>query len=321
MVKTLPGCIISLGSINVDVAARGDHWPSFGKSERAERFHIGGGGRAANVALFTARLGVETRLIVHVGDDLLRELALRSLREAGVDLRSVAILPGLPTSVTEILVRDDGAKAMLVADEATSTWSPEDIDAAARTIDASPSGSILVVDLDIPTRVVESGVGVARDRGFPVVLDPSHPERLPDTLLRRADYVTPDAGEAERLTGIAVTSVEDATRAGQVLVERGVQAALVKLEHGGCVVVTRDLRAAISTRPVQVVDSTGAGDAFAAGLAVALHGGQAILDAARFAVASANFAVTAFGAQGGNPTRDVLLQTLDSTVMAPRSLG
>jgi ribokinase len=297
------GRVVSLGSINVDVELRGSAWPAFGGSSQVTSSSPAGGGKAANVAYVARRLGAEARLIGHVGDDDLARVALRALATAGVDLRGVKVVEGSPTGLAVVLVRPDGEKAIIAANNANDAWTEEDAAAAASHLDQVDGKTVLVVDVDVPVHVVERLAAHARARGIPVVLDPSPPEQVGATLLRLADYVTPDHSEAEQLTDIAVSSPEAAFRAGEALRARGVGTALVKLERGGCVAVGAGLHVHVPSVPVEPVDSTGAGDAFAAGLAVALAESSSVLDAVHFAVAAATLKVQSYGAQAWQPTR------------------
>jgi ribokinase len=202
-----------------------------------------------------------------------------------------------------IVVRSDGEKSIVVAGNANEVWSPADAHDATATVAAAPPGSILVTDLEVPAFVVQQVAETARRRNLRIVLNPSHAERLPNSLYPLIDYITPNAFEARRLTGTQVQSVDDAFQAGQALVDRGACTALVKLARGGCVVVTREWKEYVPTAPVRAVDTTGAGDAFAGALSVALLEGQRVLEAARFAVAAAYLAVQGYGAQPSYPTR------------------
>jgi ribokinase len=304
------GRIIALGSINVDFEVRAERWPAPGTTLLGRDFLMAGGGKGGNVAYLARRLGVGTRLIGHVGDDVLCEQALRSLRDAGVDLHSTKVVAGCPTGVAMIVVRPDGEKAIVAAGNANDTWTAADAHDAAVTVAADPPGSVLVADLEVPAFVTQQVVEAARRRNLRTVLNPSRPERMPDSLYPLIDYMTPNPFEARQLTGIAVESVDAAFRAGQVLVDRGVSTALVKLARGGCVVVTKDRRDYIPTVPVRAIDTTGAGDAFAGALSVALLEERPVLEAARFAVAAATLSVQKYGAQPSYPTRSELEHAL-----------
>lgn len=296
--------LLAVGSINMDVQVRTDRWPDEGETLLARDFLMTGGGKAANVAFLARRLGRPARLFGHVGGDVLADEALRSLEDAGVDLGGVRRVEGSATALSMIVVRPDGEKTIILAPNANDAWEDGDADGVAEAIGSAPAGSVLVVDLEVPEDIVRRAVRAARERSFPIVLDPSPADRMPDDLFALADVITPNPAEAETLTGIAVHSAEDAKRAGRELLKRGAKAACMKLPEGGCVVVADGIGERIDPLELDVVDTTGAGDAFAGGLGVALLDGLGIVEAARFAVATSHVAVTVYGSQESYPTRD-----------------
>jgi ribokinase len=304
--------VISLGSINMDVQVRTDRWPESGETMLADEFLMTGGGKAANVAVLARRLGAEIMLIGHVGDDSLADDTLRGLNGADVDLQHVSHVENTPTAVSIIVVRPGGEKTIILAPNANLAWDEErDSDAVAGAIEAAPDGSVLVVDLEIPLPVVRRVMGAARNRSFQVVLDPSPADRVSDDFYEFVDVLTPNAAEAGQLTGIDVASDHAAERAGRALVNRGVAAVCQKLDGGGCVVAAPDATHRIHPVPVDVVDQTGAGDAFAGGMGVALAEGLPIAEAARFAVACSHLAVTVYGSQQSYPSRDALNEMIE----------
>lgn len=304
--------VISLGSINMDVQVRTDRWPESGETMLADEFMMTGGGKAANVAVLARRLGAEAMLIGHVGDDSLADDILQGLNGADVDLQHVSNVENTPTAVSIIVVRPGGEKTIILAPNANLAWDEDhDPDAVAGAIEAAPDGSVLVVDLEIPISVVRGAIEAARGRSFQVVLDPSPAERISDDLYELIDVLTPNTAEANQLTGIEVDSDDAAERSGRALVDRGVAAVCQKLDGGGCVVVRSDATHRIHPVPVDVVDQTGAGDAFAGGMGVALVEGLPIAEAARFAVACSHLAVTAYGSQQSYPSRDALDEMIE----------
>ena len=303
--------IISLGSINADFQLRAKRWAEAGHDLLVTDFMRCGGGKAANVAYAAHRLGSPVMLIGHVGDDDLAEQALSPLRRLGIDLQRVSSVGGTATGFVTIVVTPDGKKTMIAAHNANDVWTEEEAANAAATVAQVAAGSILVVDCAVSIDPVERAASVAVHRKFPVILDPSPVERMPDRLFPLADFVTPNSVEAERLTGIAVQSVEGALRAGRALISRGAKVALMKMAQGGCAVVTADSAVAIRPTPVKVADTTGAGDVFAGALAVALLEGRSLPDAARFAVAAAHVSVTRYGAQASYSDRAEVEKMLD----------
>lgn len=299
-------CVISLGSINVDFQVRTDRWPDAGETLLGHDFLMTGGGKGANVATLARRLGVPAMLIGRVGDDVLAGETLRPLREAGVDLEHVSETTGWATAVSMIVVRPDGRKTIILAANANDSWPETDANAVAKVVNNAPSGSVLVVDLEVPRFIVRAAAEAARRRSLPVVLDPSPADRMEDDLYELIDVITPNPSEGRLLTGVGIESPDDAERAARKLLERGVTAVCQKLAGGGCMVVTEDGSHHVAAEDVDVVDTTGAGDAFAGAMGVALFEGQALVDAARFAVAAATVAVTTYGSQEAYPSRDEL---------------
>jgi ribokinase len=295
--------IISLGSINGDFQVRAERWAEAGHDLLVTDFMRFGGGKAANVAYAARRLGSPVMLIGHVGDDDLAEQALNPLRQLPLDLRFVSCVRGKETGFVTIVVTPDGKKTMIAAHNANDVWTEKEAANAASGVAKAAAGSILVADCAISIDPVERAARAAVLRKFPIILDPSPAERVPDRLFPLVEFVTPNPVEAQQLTGIAVQSIEDALRAGRALISRGTKVALMKMPQGGCVTVTADSATAIRPTPVKVVDTTGAGDVFAGAFAVALLERRGLLDAVRFAVAAAHVSVTRYGAQASYPDR------------------
>lgn len=298
--------VLSLGSINVDLQVRAEQWPTASETTLASDYLQAGGGKAANVALLASRLGVPARLFGRIGEDVLADLALGELRDAEVDLRGVSRAAGAATAISMIVVRPDGDKTIVLAPNANMSWTESAEDALARAIGAAEKDAILVADLEIPERIVRACLRAARERGLTTVLDPSPADRVDDELLSLSDYLTPNPRECERLTDVRVTSEEDARRAGRALLGRGVSHACMKLQHGGALLVGEREQELFRAPKVEVVDKTGAGDAFAGGLAAALACGRSAHEAVQQAVAASTFAVTRYGSQAAYPTRDEL---------------
>jgi ribokinase len=297
--------IVAVGSINVDAQMRSDRWPERGESMLVRDFHFVSGGKAGNVAVCARRLGCGACLVGCVGDDGLADRALAGPRSAGVE-ELVAHVPG-PTGVAMLVVRPDGEKTSLFAPNANDGWRDREIDAALRLVASLPPTSALVVDFEISPSAAERVLEAGQARGLGTVLDPSPASRVTDAALATADVVTPNANEAATLTGISVSGEREARRAVDVLLERGARSALVKLPKGGCVVGTRDRSWLVrAPRGFDVVDETGAGDAFASAVAVALTEQKPLTDAAILGVAAATFAITRYGAQASYPNRTEL---------------
>ncbi len=298
--------LLSLGSLNADFQLRTPRPLQAGETLLGTDFVRLGGGKAANRAFLAHRLGHPAHLLARVGDDELREQAVAPLRRAGLTLEHVTTARGTATAVSVIAVPPDGKKSILLASNANDAWDEAAIADALGAIAAAPSGSILTADCEITPGAVTRIVAAARARGLRVLLDPAPPDRAERTLLSGCHALSPDAREAAAITGIETDDPDGATRAATALARLGIPLVCVKLGDGGCVAASDRCIIHVPPTPMEVVDSTGAGDAFSGALGVALLEGQPLEQAVLFATAASHCAVTAYGSQEAYPTRSAI---------------
>lgn len=315
------GVILSLGSVNADFQVGVKQEPQPGESLVGHRWARLGGGRAANVALQARRLGAEAWLFARVGNDDLREQALSQMRIAGIDLRHVSVAQDQPTGITLIAVAEDGEKTMISVPNANECWTEMQARAVGSAISRAPDGSVLVADQEVPAFVLREAVSAASDRQFPIVLDPSRPEELEHEVLGRTTWITPNSAEAEMLTGISVAEFDSAAEAAKSLIQSGIRNVCIKLPDGGCLVASDNRFTAIPPFPVPIVDKTGAGDAFAGALAVALSENREPVETACFGVAAAHLAVGRWGSQASFATRTELQEGVRQLLVRARQFG
>ena len=315
-----PSVLLCLGSINADFQVQVAR-PLGPETMPASRFTRLSGGKAANRAFLARRLDVAAHLYGRVGDDELSEQALGPLRRAGADLLGVSVARDCSTAVSVIAVPPDGKKSILLAANANDAWDDQAAQDMADRLGTAPPGSVLSVDYEIPAHVVRRAAEMARQRGFALVIDPSWPDRVERCVLAGALAIAPNADEAEALTGTKVTDPVSAITAARSLAAQGPEIAAVKLADGGCVLVTSGRTTHIPAQPVEVVDTTGAGDAFTGALAVALLEGRTGCDAALFAVAASHAAVTAWGSQPAYPARDDIEARIPALARNMRDCG
>ncbi len=265
----------------------------------ASEYLFTGGGKAANIAVMARRLGVSARIFARIGDDELGRIALARLRCEGVELSCVEMVKDAATGVAVITVEPNGHRSIVLATNANDQWTDDDRKRLGRTIGDAAKTSVLVVAPEVPIPIARAAMLAARGREIVVVLDPSPADRARE-LLSYADLLIPNEG------GIAITSTESAKAAARRLLESGGSTVLVKSNDGGCICVSRERAFAVRAPQVQVVDKTGAGDAFAGALAVAILERRSPKDCARFAVAAAAISVARWGAQASYPMRDEL---------------
>ena len=298
------GIILSLGSVNADFQVRTDRKPGSTTTMLAHDFVRLSGGKGANVAYLARHLGVSALLMARIGADDLGEQAVGSLEDKGVDLRYVRRVKDVSTGVSMITVPPDGKKHIVLAPNANDAWKEEDREEVRQVVLQAPEGSVLVADYEVPPFIVEQAILTAYEKGFRILLDPSPAERTDSGLFSKISYLSPDASEAEDLTGIRPNSVENAVQAGRKLTEKGIKTAIVRLEEGGCVVMNEEDTFYVPPLETEVTDTTGAGDAFAGAFVVAVLERRNLREAACFASAASLLSITAYGSQPAYPARE-----------------
>lgn len=298
--------VVVVGGAGTDYLAHGADLPSADHAVQGDRFLETPGGKGLNAAVAAARLGARVALVACIGTDEGGDRLLALLAAEEVDIRWIRRNGSAPTGVTLIHVAEDGRKQTLGVPGANARLSRADIEAAAPVITRAAT---LVVQLEPPMASVGHAVRLARSSGARVILDPAPPVPLPDELLAQVEVVKPNAGEARALTGVRVEDRASARRAAESLLGRGVGATAVEAGDG-TLLSWRDGEHWLPRLSVRTVDTTGAGDAFAAGLAVALAEGRSLLEAGRFANAVAALATTRLGAAPAMPRRAEVLALL-----------
>ncbi|RTM10414.1 MAG: ribokinase [Hyphomicrobiales bacterium] len=292
--------VVILGVFVADTAYRADRQPRMGETILGNSFKLGPGGKGSNQAVAAGKLGADITFLTRLGVDAFADMAKQTWRDAGVK-SAVIDTPDSYTGAAYIFVEEgSGNNAIIVSPGAAMLISPADIEAHAGLI---RSAGVFVTQLEQPIDAALKALEIARGAGVTTILNPAPAASLPDRIYTLCDYVTPNETEAEGLTGIKVSSIDDARRAADALLAKGVGAVIVTLGEKGALLHTKTRSehvGAVNAGPV--VETTGAGDAFNGGLAAALAKGVEPLEAMRFACAVAGISVTRPGTAPSMPT-------------------
>ena len=290
-----------LGIFVADLAFKAKRMPAVGETILGNGFAMGPGGKGSNQAVAAARAGGDVRFITKIGQDSFGDIAIATWQADGVNTSSVTRLADVPTGAAFIFVSSEtGDNAIIVSPGAAGTVTPEDVTAAEAAIKES---RVFITQLETSVEAGWRGLELARKAGVTTVFNPAPAATLDPAIYKLCDYVTPNETEAQQITGIAVSSVDDARVAGNKLLQMGVGNALITLGANGVLLHNSKQSVHIPAYKVKVVETTGAGDAFNGGFAVALGEGRDPVDAARFGVATASLSVTKAGTAPSMPSR------------------
>lgn len=285
--------IVVVGSFNMDLTTYMERLPRPGETVHGRQFVTGPGGKGSNQAVAAARLGAEVTFVGRVGMDGFGDTAIQTWQAEGINTRYVVRDSENATGVAPIFVDDSGENCIVVALGANLAVSPADVDAAS---DVIAQADVLVVQLEIDLNTVAHALRVAKQHGVRTILNPAPAAQLPESTLALADYLTPNETELETLLGSVPDDLRQAVKLPQ-------QTLVMTAGARGARWATQSDSGDVPTYKVQVVDTTGAGDAFNAGLAVALAEGKALTDAIAFANATAAMCVTRPGTAPSMPQR------------------
>ncbi|MBP0484410.1 ribokinase [Sagittula salina] len=293
--------IAILGIYVADTAYLAGRMPKIGETIQGSGFSLGPGGKGSNQAVAAGRAGAEVSFISKIGDDPFGKMALEIYEDAGVTPR-VEVMPDMPSGAAFIFVNDTtGENAIIVYAGAAGTISEADVEAQRDVIEGA---RVFVTQLEQPPEAALAALRTARAAGVTTVFNPAPANSFDDACYGLSDFFVPNESEAAAIVGFDVVTEDDAKRAGEEFLRRGVKTALITLGDKGVYIHSAEISKripALSNAPA--IDTAGAGDAFIGGFSTALAEGQGIEDAVRFGCATAGIAVTRRGTAPAMPTR------------------
>lgn len=277
----------------MDLVVTSDKRPNAGETVLGESFKTVPGGKGANQAVASARLGADVYMVGRVGDDAYGQEILSNLQAQGVRTSYMKPVTEMESGTAHIILAE-GDNSIVVVKGANNEVTPDYVNDALSTIDDI---GMVLIQQETPEETVEAVCAICSEKEIPVILNPAPARKVSPQVLDQAAYITPNEHEAVLMfDGLPI---EDALRQNpnKLLVTEGKNG--VRYFDGSKEVLVPGV-------PVEAVDTTGAGDTFNGALAVALTEGKSLYDALAFANLAASMSVTKFGAQGGMPTREEL---------------
>jgi ribokinase len=284
---------------------RVDRLPSPGETLLAKGYRVDFGGKGSNQAVACARLGAKVRFIAKIGRDNFGRMALGLYRDEGIDVASVMQIPDAPTGVGFIIVDAKGNNCITIDPGANELLTAAEV---SECLDTLNSEAVVLTQLEIPVAAAGAALARGREKGAVTILNPAPVRILPQSVLQLVDVLTPNQTEAKVLTGRSPDAAIELETVARELIRSGVKQVVMTLGEKGALIVTATSSLHIPAIKVLASDTTGAGDSFNAGLALALACGSRLEAAVQFAVVTGGLAVTREGVIPSLPTHNEVLQ-------------
>jgi ribokinase len=298
-----------VGSYAVGLTMRAPRIPVAGETLLADEFDQGPGGKGSNQAIQVARMGVPARLVAAVGSDDFGDAALALWASEGVDATLVRREADVATGAGFILLDAAGENRIMLYQGANGLLDAGRIAALA---DGIAGSAVVLAQLEIAVGAAAAAMRAGRACGATTILNPA--TALPDPLLADVDLLVPNETEARILLGLAPEAPADEAELCAALLDRGPRAVVMTLGARGALIADAGGVTHVDAVAADVVDTTGAGDAFCGTLAAALAQGRTREDAVRRAVCAGALACNRLGVVPSLPPLDRLERELSKAV-------
>lgn len=292
--------VVVVGSFVMDLVVWADRRPVKGESILGDDFAMFPGGKGANQAVAAARLGADVAMIGRLGQDAFGDMFLQVLSEERINSEYVVRDSSEGTGVGTPVIDSDGDNSIIMIPRANKRLSIEDINKASKALGQC---DVLLLQLEVPVEASIRAAEIAHKAHAKVILDPAPARNIPEELFPLIDIIMPNEVEFQMLTGSSADTLESVKKGAGILMDKGIEVIIVTVGPRGAFVVEEGHARQVPAWPVdKVVDTTGAGDAFAGAFAVALAGGMEISDSVDLAVKAGAYSVTKAGAIPSMPS-------------------
>ena len=294
------GQVTVIGSFAVGLTLRADRFPVKGETLIGRDFDEGPGGKGSNQAVQVARLGGDVEFVGLIGEDSFGEIAVKLYAEERVGTTYLMRTKERNTGLGFIVLNAEGDNFIILDPGANALFSPAHVDLAADRIKQS---KVVITQLEIPVKTATHGLRLGKESGAITILNPAPAAAVPPEAFAHIDLVTPNHTELRILLGRRPDDPTDDKDLCAELLRAGVKTIVLTQGERGALIVTSEGTQAVPAIPVNVVDTTGAGDAFSGTLAASLAEGRALDEAVHRAAAAGALACTKLGVIPALPFR------------------
>lgn len=290
--------VVVFGSLNMDLSIESDHMPVMGETIMGRCFIANPGGKGANQAVASAKLGAEVVMLGAVGEDAFGDQMIAALAEEGVQCDRIERVRDLATGVA-LITRVQGDNFIVLGSGANAAPSAESVRASLDEV--ARGGDVFLAQLECDFDATMEALRDAHDRGMYTVLNPAPARQLPEWVYSCLDMVVVNESECEILTGLYPEDEASAKAAMEKLSSFGVGTVVVTLGERGSVVLSRGKLLSSVPPKVDAVDTTCAGDTYIGALVASYARGVTIESAIELATKASAMATTKIGAQQSIP--------------------
>ncbi len=287
--------ITVIGSCAIDITVIADKRPVAGETILGKGLNMSPGGKGANQAVAAAKLGAEVTMISCVGNDAYGDMIIDNLKTYGINTDYMVRREGESSGTAHITLAE-GDNSIIVLLGANATLDRSVIDASWEAI---ASSDLVMVQNETPIDTINYLVERAEAVGVKVLLNPAPATNLPATCIEKAAYLTPNEHEFNVLCE-SLSSLEES----EIFAKLESKLLITQGSKGVAYCKEEKLELVPAYSVTNVVDTTGAGDTFNSGFAVALVNGKSMEEAIRYGNAAAALSIQKLGAQGGMPTKE-----------------
>ncbi|MBE6636305.1 MAG: ribokinase [Ruminococcaceae bacterium] len=299
------GKVIGPGSLIVDVAAYAKHLPVDGETVMGSSLKLGPGGKGSNQLTAAKRAGAEAIIIGAVGTDSLSSILTDHYAREQMSTKYMKVSETSATGAAVIEIDEiSGQNRIIIASGASMEVVGEDVLKAEE--DFVDCGVVLC-QFETSLESILEAKRLAKKYDKPFILNPAPFMPVPEEVFDGVDYLTPNETEAEFFTGVHIDTIEDAKRAAEILLAKGVKKVILTLGKKGSFYYDGEHELHLPCLPLKAVDTTGAGDAFSGALAAAISEGLDDETALKFATCTSNISVTRKGSSPSMPYRHEIL--------------
>ncbi len=292
--------VLVVGSFIVDCIARCDRAPEAGETVVGNSFHTYLGGKGANQAFASIRMGSPTIMAGALGKDNFGYEFIKTMKDEGFDTRFVKMVDN-STGTSLVTVEESGQNRICMTPGANLDYSLEDLKELEGVIKES---NVIVTQLEMRYEIAKELSKFAKKHGKKFILNPAPAREIDDDLLKNVYLITPNETELGIIVHKKLVSLEDYIDGAKELLKKGVKNVIVTLGTIGSLLVNNEGHQLVKAYKVKAIDTVGAGDSYTGSLASQLDQGKTILEAIEIATAVAALEVQKNGAIPAMPHKN-----------------